>query len=140
MTLKITNVKSAHVRADDTVAFIVDCGDILDVETAVQSGEKNEYNNAMLEAWLAVNTPTPYVDPRTAEQLVEEQKDERRQYRSTIFATTLDLVNGIWYESLDQLDKDALAAWRQAWLDYPDTGVEPSSDTVAHIFGMDDGN
>jgi hypothetical protein len=140
MTLRITNVKSAYVRADDTVAFTVDCGDILDVETVIQSGEKNTYNNAMLQAWLDENTPAPYVDTRSAEQLAAEVKNERRDKRAKVFATTLDLVNGLWYSALNQLDKDALAAWRQAWLDYPDTGVEPSDNTIAHIFGMDDGS
>ena len=46
-----------------------------------------------------------------------------RQY---IFQFTLDKMHPLWYEDLSESDKSSLAEWRQAWLDYPATGIMPN--------------
>lgn len=58
---------------------------------------------------------------KTATELAQE----RRQERSFKFAHTLDLMNGAWYNALSTQQKTDLATWRQAWLDYPSTGIKP---------------
>jgi len=52
-------------------------------------------------------------------------QDKRRRERKIEFSTTLDLINPVWYNSLTEQEKSDLAEWRQAWLDYPSTGVKP---------------
>lgn len=59
--------------------------------------------------------------------------EERRQERNTVFAKTIDIMNPIWYNSLTSEQQSRLATWRDQWLDYPETGVEPTAD-VSDIF------
>lgn len=61
MTLKIERVGYAKYRVDGSVAFYVRCEGLSDtVETSIQTGAKNEYNNSVLQAWLDDNTPDSY--------------------------------------------------------------------------------
>lgn len=61
MTLKIERVGYAKYRVDGSVAFYVRCEGLSEtVETSIQQGEKNEYNNSVLQAWLNDNTPDSY--------------------------------------------------------------------------------
>jgi hypothetical protein len=55
----------------------------------------------------------------------EEYAQERRQERSVKFSQTLDKMNGAWYNALSAQQKTDLNTWRQAWLDYPSTGIKP---------------
>lgn len=59
--------------------------------------------------------------------------EERRQERNRIFATTIDIMNPIWYNSLTAQQQTELATWRTQWLNYPETGIEPTAD-VSDIF------
>ena len=52
--------------------------------------------------------------------------DYRREVRTKTFETTLDRMNPIWYSNLTAQEQTDLATWRQAWLDYPATGVRPT--------------
>lgn len=49
-----------------------------------------------------------------------------REEREEIFAQTLDRMNPVWYNSLSDDQRAELSTWRQAWLDYPETGVRPA--------------
>jgi len=59
------------------------------------------------------------------EVVIPSSLDERRAYRSKVFSNTLDKLNPLWYNLLTEQQKLDLAEWRQAWLDYPSTGVIP---------------
>ena len=58
-------------------------------------------------------------------QNIDELKAERRMEREEVFAETLDKMNPIWYSQLSETQLAELEVWRQAWLDYPDTGIKP---------------
>lgn len=61
MTLKIERVGYAKYRVDGSIAFYVRCEGLSEtVETSIQTGAKNEYNNSVLQAWLDDNTPDSY--------------------------------------------------------------------------------
>ena len=61
MTLKIERVGYAKYRVDGSIAFYVRCEGLSEtVETSIQIGAKNEYNNSVLQAWLDDNTPDSY--------------------------------------------------------------------------------
>ena len=62
---------------------------------------------------------TPVSEKPTVEEI-------RREVRTEVFSTTLDRMNPIWYNSLTTEQQADLATWRQAWLDYPATGIEPT--------------
>lgn len=55
----------------------------------------------------------------------DEIADERRDERQMKFAQTIDKANHWWEQSLTDAQKAEVATWRQAWLDYPSTGVKP---------------
>ena len=74
--------------------------------------------------WLADNSVTAYV----------KTEFDRREERDNEFARTLDRMNALWYNSLTSQQQTDLATWRQAWLDYPSTGVEPDKSLVSGIF------
>lgn len=58
MTLKIESVGYAKYLQDNSIAFCVRCEGISEtVETSIQQGAENEYNNSVLQAWLETNTP-----------------------------------------------------------------------------------
>ena len=61
-----------------------------------------------------VDTIVPYQEPVSPQQ-----------ERAEAFSRTLDIMNPVWYNSLTTEQQTELAAWRQAWLDYPETGVRP---------------
>jgi hypothetical protein len=56
------------------------------------------------------------------ENIVKSRRNERREE----FSKTLDRMNPAWYNSLTDTQKTSLETWRQAWLDYPDTGILPT--------------
>ena len=58
---------------------------------------------------------------------VEVMKEFRRAERATAFSTTIDRLNPIWYDGLTDLQKAEIAAWRTAWLNYPETNVKPGN-------------
>ena len=62
------------------------------------------------------------------------EADQRRKERQQKFSETLDTMNPIWYNGLTSQQKTDLETWRQQWLDYPSTGVEPTDSLVADIF------
>ena len=121
MTLQITQVHDAAYQYNGIVLFRADCGDITDVYCEILEGLQNEANNAILRAWLEDNTPTPYVAPPP-----DLPDNERRQERREVFARTLDILNPVWYNALTSDQQTEIATWRQAWLDYPVTGVRPA--------------
>jgi hypothetical protein len=57
----------------------------------------------------------------------EEVEEGRRDERLQVFSRTLDVMNPVWYNSLTTEQQTKLATWRQAWLDYPETGVKPDN-------------
>ena len=50
---------------------------------------------------------------------------DRRSERMGMFSQTLDVLNPVWYDTLTEAEKLSIPIWRQAWLDYPETGVKP---------------
>jgi hypothetical protein len=61
MTLRIERVGYAKYRADGSIAFYVRCEGLSEtIETSIQQGAKNEYNNSVLQAWLDDNIPDSY--------------------------------------------------------------------------------
>ncbi len=119
MTLQITNVKSAQYDEDGVAIFQVDCGDIATDTQIFNSGARDAANDAILRAWLDEgNVVSAYTPPEANYEI--SQSDLRRNERREEFAETLNAMNNLWYDSLSQSDKDALSAWRTAWLNYPD--------------------
>ena len=57
---------------------------------------------------------------------VDTLAEYRRGERLEEFSRTIDRMNPIWYNSLTAQEQTDLATWRQAWLDYPATGVRPT--------------
>lgn len=117
MTLQITSVQSASYNSDNEIQFTVTCGDITDVVTKIFNTERDQANDAILQAWVdAGNSIQPYVAP---EEEVVTFADERRLERADIFAGTIDRMNTLRYNSLTDEQKLAVATFRQEWLDYP---------------------
>jgi hypothetical protein len=144
MTLKITKINSCSYNQQGEPEFVCECGPEFDyVVCTIQTGEKNEENNATLEAWLLENTPEPYVEPEV--DLVEMEIHAghlRRSERTAMFAQTIDKITPMWYDNMSLADKATVAAWRTAWLDYPSTAVLPEiTAEVANLFDLpfDDG-
>ena len=121
MTLQITQVHDAAYQSNGTVLFRCDCGDITDVYCQILDGSSNTSNNKVLQKWLDNNTPDEYVEPTP-----ELPDNARRQERREEFSRTIDRMNPLWYDSLTTQQQTDLATWRQAWLDYPATGVRPT--------------
>ena len=121
MTLQITQVHDAAYLSDGRVLFRCDCGDITDVYCEILPGHRNTPNNKRLQRWLASNTPTDYVEPAAV-----PPHNERREERREVFSRTLDRLNPVWHGELTTAQQSALATWRQAWLDYPATGIRPA--------------
>ena len=121
MTLQITQVHDAAYLSDGRVLFRCDCGDITDVYCEILPGHRNAPNNRRLQRWLNSNTPTDYVEPTAV-----PPHNERRQERQEVFSRTLDRLNPVWHDALTPTQQTALATWRQAWLDYPATGIRPA--------------
>ena len=92
MTLQITQVHDAAYLSDGRVLFRCDCGDITDVYCEILPGHRNAPNNKRLQRWLAINTPTDYVEP-TAVPPHNERREERRE----VFSRTLDRLNPVWH-------------------------------------------
>ena len=63
-----------------------------------------------------------------------KKQEDRRSKRNAKFATTIDRMNPLWYNSLDSTQQSNLATWRQQWLDYPSTGTLPNEALVQDIF------
>jgi len=59
--------------------------------------------------------------PKTDEEILFERRDERRE----IFAFTIDAMSAYWQNSLSSEQHQEIATWRQAWLNYPETGIRP---------------
>lgn len=78
MTLVIEKVKHAEYRKDGSVVFYVICEGVSGVvDVTLQSGNKNKYNNSVLQAWLDNNTPSEYfnkIDIANAE--IEKHKTD----------------------------------------------------------------
>jgi len=55
----------------------------------------------------------------------EETLLKRREERTIEFSNTLDLMQPLWFSDLTLEQQEGLAAWRQAWLEYPSTGIKP---------------
>lgn len=71
-----------------------------------------------------------YVDGELVEAIIvpandEELLESRRLERRDVFTDTLDKLNWFWASSMTIEQQDEVAAWRQAWLDYPATGIKP---------------
>ena len=80
-------------------------------------GEYPDVDAACLQ-WLQTNSP----EEQTPDPLITVQNPlARRLERTREFEETLDKINPAWWDSFTQAQKDELAAWRQAWLDYPNT-------------------
>lgn len=71
--------------------------------------------------------------PDTEDEILFRRRDERKE----IFKFTIDGMTNLWYDSLTQQQKTEIQTWRQAWLDYPATGVRP--DDLPIFEGWDDG-
>lgn len=144
MTLKITKINSCSYNQNGDPEFVCECGPEFDyVVCTILDGEKNEENNAILEAWLVENTPTPYVEPEVdLEEQAIHAAHVRRSERDKAFAKTIDKITPLWYDNMTLADKAVVAEWRSAWLDYPETAVEPQiTAEVANLFNLpfDDG-
>jgi hypothetical protein len=59
--------------------------------------------------------------------------DDIRSEREVLFSRTIDRMNPFWLEVMTDSQSSRLKIWRQEWLDYPSTGVEPQTD-VSDIF------
>ena len=83
---------------------------------------------------IGENDPDSYIgqeyDGVVVAELVDE--DAPRQERLDVFAKTIDRMSPLWYNSLTQQQQEDLATWRQAWLDYPETGIRP--DDLSWLF------
>ena len=57
----------------------------------------------------------------TQEEILFRRRDERKE----IFAFTIDAMSAFWHNSLSSEKQQEISTWRQAWLDYPETGNRP---------------
>ncbi len=87
----------------------------------VEGGRLPEGLQKLVDGNLVDYTPT-----KTAEDI--------RNERISIFSRTIDMMNPVWYNSLDSTQQNNLATWRQQWLDYPSTGTIPNEALVQDIF------
>lgn len=116
MTLKVTDVGYAEYRKDGSVAFYVLCEGVSEVvETGIQKGKKNEYNNSILEAWLTTNTPDPYF---TAQDEAAEAEDALVQ--------EIDALKGLSPLDLSLKTPSELAAIQTKYLALQGRRVEAS--------------
>jgi len=78
MTLRIERVGYAKYLQDNSIAFFVRCEGISGtVETYIQQGAENEYNNSVLQTWLDGNTPDSYPTAiRDAQDAVDNYLEE----------------------------------------------------------------
>lgn len=85
-----------------------------------------EYQPAK-EAWDEYEDIQVYVQ-YTAEELATIKANNLRARRA---AECFPIVNrgALWYEKLTEEQKTELAAWYQAWLDAPATGIAPEMPT-----------
>lgn len=88
---------------------------------------KDEENNQISLGSVGNNPPSCYIGQIINDTVVAsvEPYVDPREERAEVFAATLDIMNPVWYNSLTTEQQTELAAWRQAWLDYPETGVKP---------------
>lgn len=87
----------------------------------VENGELSMGLKKLIDGELVDYTPT-----KTTEDI--------RDDRISIFSRTIDMMNPVWYNSLDSTQQNNLATWRQQWLDYPSTGTIPNEALVQDIF------
>jgi hypothetical protein len=73
------------------------------------------------EQWLETNEAV-FLNEIFVPDLIVERREERQR----VFTNTIDQMNEIWFNALTDAQKTSLSQWRQAWLDYPSTGVKPN--------------
>jgi len=98
-----------------------DANDVVIDTIDVQEGEQDN--------WIGFNFAGTVVaswEDATDVEVIEEYRREDRQEK---FAETLDTLNPAWYDNLTDDQKARIKAFREAWLDYPDTGTIPDSIT-----------
>lgn len=124
----LNQIHSAKYATNELIVFSVSGSvngvDFEEIEHYYNPRSRN-VTDLLCKAWLETNTPTPY----------QTTPEDRRQERITVFAKTIDRMNTVWYGSLTDAQKTNLEAWRQAWLDYPETSVIPDAASVVDIFG-----
>lgn len=87
----------------------------------VQEGDQDQWIGQTIDGV----TVASWVDATDLEVV----KTYRREDRQEKFANTLDTLNPAWYESLSDDQKARIKAFRDAWLDYTDTGTIPETMT-----------
>ena len=119
MTLQLNRVVGAKYDAGGMLDFEL----LASVDGAAEGtvfhclgGDYPDVDAACVE-WLASNTPTAYQPV----EITVNNLDVRRQEREAEFAKTIDKMNPVWWDSFTQTQKDEIAAWRQAWLQYPNS-------------------
>lgn len=75
--------------------------------------------------------PNAYIGSELDEQIVANvevmvEPADLRAERDAVFATTLDVLNPLWWGQFTDYQKAQAIIWRQTWLDYPDTQVKPA--------------
>lgn len=68
--------------------------------------------------------------------LTRDPNEGKKRLRDSVFRTSIDKMNPLWWEELTQEQLDAVRTWRQAWLDYPNTGIRPDDSTVHDVFNI----
>ena len=97
--------------ADDNILMTID----------VQEGEQDSWIGFVVDG-TAVASWEDVTDP-------EVIKEYRREDRQEKFASTIDTLNPAWYDNLTDDQKARIKAFREAWLDYTNTGTIPDSIT-----------
>ena len=128
MRFTITTINSYHETRTGKHYFLVDGvlkgNPVSNLRFEIPSVHKEA--QAMCEAWLEAEERTPIKD-------VEAVEDRIRRERKRAFATTIDRLSPIQYDSLKPDQKARLKVWRQAWLDAPATGNLPSKLDIEDI-------
>lgn len=82
-----------------------------------------------------------YENQPPATELSPEEKivELRREFRTAVFAQTIDKLNPIWFATLGSEERVELERWRQAWLDYPAASSSTDPPDLPAVFGGQNG-
>lgn len=90
--------------------------------------------NVISSTYLGLNQPSDFigqtVDDIIVDAVVPNVLAQRRKERDEVFAKTIDKLNWFWAEGLTTEQQSEIQTWRQAWLDYPETGIKPEPTSV----------
>ena len=106
-------------------------GDLVEIDHFELNPEEEGYSEAL--EFYENQPPATELSPE--EKIVEL----RREFRTAVFAQTIDKLNPIWFATLGSEERVELERWRQAWLDYPAASSSTDPPDLPAVFGGQNG-